>query len=95
MYLISYDIDKNKIRNRIAKTLENYGKRVQYSVFECEIDKGQFDKLYGELLTLMSGEVEGSIRVYQICKNCFEKIMVVGSKDYKSVKDEIDEIFIV
>ena len=37
MYVISYDISENKIRNKVAKILEGYGKRIQYSVFECDI----------------------------------------------------------
>ena len=39
MYVISYDISENKIRNKVAKILEGYGKRIQYSVFECDIDE--------------------------------------------------------
>ena len=35
MYIVSYDITSNKLRRKIAKELENYGVRVQYSVFEC------------------------------------------------------------
>ena len=49
MYLISYDICGDKKRRNIAKELENYGKRVQYSVFECDLDKSKFDELYQKL----------------------------------------------
>lgn len=34
-YLISYDIPDDRRRVRVAKTLKDYGDRVQYSVFEC------------------------------------------------------------
>ena len=34
MYLISYDITKDKVRRKVDKELENYGRRVQFSVFE-------------------------------------------------------------
>lgn len=74
MYVISYDITDNKLRGKIAKKLEGYGRRVQYSVFECEIKKNSFRQLYTELLTLLSGrEEEGSIRVYTLCENAAKK----------------------
>lgn len=82
MYVISYDITDNKLRGKIAKKLEGYGRRVQYSVFECEIKKNSFRQLYTELLTLLSGrEEEGSIRVYTLCENCCQKAVTIGEKE--------------
>ncbi len=80
MYVISYDIDSDRIRNKIAKTLEDYGKRVQYSVFECDITNTQFDELYEKLAKLLTGEIEGSIRFYRLCATCVDKIAVLGCK---------------
>ncbi len=97
MYIISYDISKDKKRRKISKELENYGKRVQYSVFECNLDKKRFDELYHKLVKLMgTGETEDSIRVYSLCKNCIEKTTVIG---VASIQDDLDkqleEIFVV
>ena len=39
MYLVCYDITSDRVRNKIVKTLEGYGRRVQYSVFECDLDE--------------------------------------------------------
>ncbi len=78
MYVISYDIEIDKIRNKVAKTLENYGQRVQYSVFECHISQKQFNILYGKLTELMTDEVEGNIRIYTVCANCEAKIATIG-----------------
>ncbi|HOT98551.1 MAG TPA: CRISPR-associated endonuclease Cas2, partial [bacterium] len=38
LYLVSYDIIDNAKRIRLAKKLQDYGQRVQYSVFECSLD---------------------------------------------------------
>lgn len=78
MYIISYDITSNKIRRKIAKELENYGVRVQYSVFECDLDKARYKEIYAKLLRLMDGVEEGSIRCYEICQNCQKRIRVIG-----------------
>ena len=34
IYLVCYDIEDDRERNRVAKTLLRHGRRVQYSVFE-------------------------------------------------------------
>ena len=54
MMLVSYDVAKDekgeKRLRRVAKILENYGQRVQYSVFECLVDPGQWVELKKKLL---------------------------------------------
>ncbi len=34
MLIVSYDISDDKLRNKFSKFLEQYGRRLQYSVFE-------------------------------------------------------------
>lgn len=78
MYLISYDITSNRLRTKVAKILEGYGKRVQYSVFECDLVEKRYEELYEKLLKLTEGMEEGSICFYYICKNCQGKKQVIG-----------------
>ena len=78
MYLVSYDITKTKVRNKVAKKLLDYGKRVQYSVFECDIPEKRYAKMYSELMKLMKKEEQGNIRIYTICGNCIQKITTIG-----------------
>jgi CRISPR-associated protein Cas2 len=45
MVLVTYDVNTEsaagrKRFRRVAKICENYGQRVQYSVFECLVDPG-------------------------------------------------------
>jgi CRISPR-associated protein Cas2 len=37
-YLVSYDISNPKRLRRVARVLEGFGVRLQYSVFECPLD---------------------------------------------------------
>ena len=96
MYVISYDIESDRIRNRIAKELENYGRRVQYSVFECRINEKQRDSLYEKLAAYLAMDEEeaGNIRFYNICGNCEEKIITLGVKEPDSKGKTDDVIFI-
>ncbi|MBQ9443435.1 MAG: CRISPR-associated endonuclease Cas2 [Lachnospiraceae bacterium] len=94
MYVISYDVEKDKIRNKIAKTLEDYGSRVQYSVFECRINQKQCDKLYAKLAKLMADEEEGNIRIYTVCANCEAKLATIGIKKKAMITGE-EDLFII
>lgn len=38
-FLVCYDISHPKRLRRVAKVLEGYGSRIQFSVFECPLDK--------------------------------------------------------
>lgn len=81
-YVVSYDIVSDRLRSKIAKELENFGKRIQYSVFECELTEKQFQKMYARLAALMlevEGE-DGSIRIYPLCANCCQKIQTIGTE---------------
>lgn len=78
MYVVSYDITSDRRRNKIAKTLEGYGTRIQYSVFECRLTEKKYKEMYRKLMQLMADAEEGSIRFYSICGNCEEKIRTIG-----------------
>ena len=36
-FVVSYDIPDNKRRTKVMKLLEGYGRRAQFSVFECHV----------------------------------------------------------
>lgn len=78
MYIVSYDITSDRLRNKVAKTIENYGKRIQYSVFECELTKSRYKKMYSELCKLMADSPDGDIRIFSICERCQEKLQIIG-----------------
>ena len=75
--VVSYDIVQDKRRAKIADILKDYGKRVQYSVFECELGEKVLRKMVRELLRYVKVE-EDSLRVYKICKDCKNKLETYG-----------------
>ncbi len=94
LYIVSYDISLTKRRNRIAKALENYGRRVQYSVFECELDEKRFRKLYSEMMKETDGMEDGSVRFYPICESCAKKAQIIGFET-PSKRREISPVIVV
>lgn len=92
-YVISYDIEENRIRTKLSKLLEGYGVRVQYSVFECQMSEKRFQELYERVFRLAEG-AEGSIRFYSICKKCEEKIVTIGKPIHELAAIEADVVVI-
>ena len=48
-YLVSYDICNPKRLRNVARIVEGFGVRLQYSVFECALDEMRLAKLKAEL----------------------------------------------
>lgn len=94
MYIVSYDISNDKIRNKVAKEMQNFGMRVQYSVFECRLSDVQLQKMYGKLITLMRNEADGNIRIYKLCGKCERDIMTIGTKS-AALSLEEEKLFII
>lgn len=84
MVLITYDVStdseggKRRLR-RVARACRDYGQRVQYSVFECEVDPAQWVKLRARLLKEIDAEKD-SLRFYQLGANWKPRVEHVGAK---------------
>jgi CRISPR-associated protein Cas2 len=76
-YAISYDISNDSRRNSISKILERYGTRVQYSLFECNLDIDKLTELLQKLEEIVKAD-EDSLRCYSMCNSCLENVRRVG-----------------
>lgn len=93
LVLVTYDVvtktaaGQKRLR-KVAKTCENYGLRVQNSVFECVVDATQFKQLQLALQAII-GEEEDSLRFYQLGNNYKSKVLHVGAKETFNVEDTL------
>lgn len=85
--LIIYDIVENNKRNRFARYLQGYGKRVQKSAFEARLSKKAYNKLIREIPGYIG--TDDNVRVYRI--NGSGQIKAWG---YTPDEDE-DEIILI
>jgi CRISPR-associated protein Cas2 len=76
-YVITYDIPADRRRTKVATALEDYGSRVQYSVFEANLTAAQFDELRQRLKKLVKPE-EDSVRYYRLCAACLGTVLIDG-----------------
>lgn len=76
--IVSYDISNDKRRTKAAKTLEDFGTRVQYSVFECRLLPAQIEKLKKRLKPFVR-ESQDTIRFYFIGAEDVGRTVVIGA----------------
>ena len=82
--LVSYDVStvtpggQRRLR-RVAKTCRNFGQRVQFSVFECIVDPGQWARLRQKLIDEIDEETD-SLRFYFLGSNWEHRVEHVGAK---------------
>ncbi len=77
-YMVCYDISDDGRRREVQRTLKGYGKRVQYSVFDCNISDLQYRRLRDEILSRIDKDSD-SVRFYPICNACAGKIEYRGA----------------
>lgn len=84
LILITYDVKtgdtsgRRRLR-RVARACLDFGQRVQYSVFECEVDPAQWTALRARLV----GEIDAdrdSLRFYRLGAEGQKRIEHVGAK---------------
>jgi len=88
-YIVSYDMQDDKRRTRVAKTLLDFGNRVQYSVFECIMDDTLLQKMTERLTEIVSDG--DSVRIYALCAKCEASVKIIGTGEI--TKDE--DVYII
>ena len=96
LMLVSYDVNtvnaagRRRLR-RIAKVCEDWGVRVQNSVFECTVDWAQWVALKSKLEEICEPTVD-SLRYYNLGNNYKDKVVHFGAKP---TVDPVDDALIV
>ena len=93
LVLITYDVSTSGIGGtkrlrKVAKVCQNYGQRVQNSVFECIVDASQFASLKIELSKLIDEE-QDSLRFYKLGMNYKTKVEHIGVKESLDLEDPL------
>ncbi len=84
LVVVAYDVNTESLAGRrrlrrVAKKCEDYGQRVQNSVFECWIDAAQWVKLRAGLLAEIETDLD-SLRFYFLGDNWKGRVEHLGAK---------------
>lgn len=85
LVLVTYDVSTSsnggtKRLRQVAKQCQNFGQRVQNSVFECVIDPLQFEVLKTRLVKIIDLESD-SLRFYFLGSNWKRRVEHIGIKE--------------
>ena len=84
LVLVTYDVNTQDRAGRrrlrqVAATCLDHGQRVQFSVFECDVDPAQWTALRARLIDLIDPGRD-SLRFYMLGSNWRRRVEHVGAK---------------
>ena len=82
--LVAYDVNTETVTGRrrlrrVARACLDFGQRVQNSVFECEVDPGQWMALRARLVAEIDPSTD-SLRFYRLGADGHRRVEHVGAK---------------
>jgi CRISPR-associated protein Cas2 len=75
--VIAYDIADDRRRQRVSSFLEDHGERVNFSVFECDLDRREFVQVQTQLRRLINRR-EDRVVFYRLCEECRGRRTTLG-----------------
>ena len=80
--IVAYDVsDPRRLRN-VARICEDNGMRVQYSVFECRLEAGHFDRFWHDLSLAIDPDADRLV-AYKVCASCARDIRGAGAQTHQ------------
>ena len=80
--LVAYDVStedaaRRRRLRRVAQQCTNFGQRVQKSVFECQVNDMEYERMIRALVKIIHKE-EDSLRIYHLMEPLEKHIRVFG-----------------
>lgn len=77
-YLVCYDITEERRRSKVAKFLSFYGRRIQKSVFTCDIDVRQRNEMLAGIIALVEEKTD-RCHIFPLSNTAFLNGVTIGS----------------
>lgn len=81
--LVVYDISNDRRRTRLHNALLDFGTPVQYSVFECLLDKAGLEEMKKAVRRVIRPRSD-RVRFYYLCTMCVERTEVTSGAEVLS-----------
>ncbi len=82
-YVVCYDISDDRRRDRMARTLLDFGTRVQESVFVANLEDEQAERMRKRIGKVLSKEAD-RVHVFVVCAACERRTEVLGDGEVPS-----------
>lgn len=74
--VVAYDVTDDGRRAKLASEMENFGSRVQRSVFECRLNRAQFAEMKRRIHRLI--QPADRVKLFVLCRKDQSRIAVDG-----------------
>ena len=78
-YLVCYDVCEPRRLRQVAKVLQGYGVRIQYSVFECRLTELQLAEAQQELRGIIEASEDQVLFVSLIDRETNDQDLIISS----------------
>ncbi|EWM19883.1 CRISPR-associated endonuclease Cas2 [Kutzneria sp. 744] len=78
--LVCYDISADGIRARVAAYLQQWGDRIQRSVFVCSLAPEDLIEVIARL-TAMVEPATDAVHILPACGTCWSRLVAIGQAD--------------
>ena len=75
--IVAYDIADPKRLRRVAKVMEDYGTRVQKSIFEVSVKASVFREMKGRIEQTIAPAEDG-VKYFPLCEKCAATVEIIG-----------------
>jgi CRISPR-associated protein Cas2 len=77
-YLVGYDVRDDARLRRVARIMEGYGERVQYSVFRCHLSDRSVEHMRWRLSQVM--QPDDGLIIAGLCAACLKRLRQKDSR---------------
>lgn len=89
LHIVAYDIKDDKRLKKMSRLCLDYGVRVQYSIFEFDLESELTKCFISEISDLIDPAVD-KVMIIPVCGTCRKAITLLG----KAQKYELPELFL-
>jgi CRISPR-associated protein Cas2 len=76
-YVLCYDVRDDQRRAKVARLIDDYGNRIQYSVFEALLETEHLERLLTRLRGLIDPDTD-SVYCFPLCERCRRQVTICG-----------------
>ena len=87
-HVVCYDVVEDKKRAALVKLLEGRGRRVEKSVFECDLTASQLQKLIADMAKHLD-PARDCCHIYRVCGECARERILIGKEQEPELQDAV------
>lgn len=82
LHIVAYDIKDSRRLKKIARLCLDYGVRIQYSIFQFDLNS-EFTTKFLQEISCIIDPLKDKIMIVPVCSACRKSIKLLGQAEYE------------